>query len=64
MLGIIPTLARWVKVEEVLEVIEGGALLWPNAVGLKAVGDEHEGKVKRQPEPVFEADDVDEIPDV
>ena len=26
--------------------------------------DKHEGKVKHQPEPVFEADDVDEIPDV
>ena len=56
------TVSRWVRRHEVLEVIEGAARLWPNAAGLKAVSDECEGKVKRQPEPVFWTVGVDEIP--
>ena len=56
------SVSRWVRRHEVLEVIEGEARLWPNAAGLKAVSDEHEGKAKRQPEPVFWTVGVDEIP--
>ena len=54
--------SRWVRRHEVLEVIEGEPHLWPNAAGLKSVSDEREGKVKRQPEPVFWTVGVDEIP--
>ena len=54
--------SRWVRRHEVLEVIEGEPHLWPNAAGLKAVSDEREGKVKRQPEPVFWTVGIDEIP--
>ncbi|WP_392350741.1 hypothetical protein [Parasynechococcus sp.] len=54
--------SRWVRRHEVLEVIEGEPHLWPNAAGLKAVSDEREGKVKRQPQPVFWTIGVDEIP--
>ena len=64
MLGIIPALARWVKVEMVLEVIEGEALLWANAAGLKAVSAGVERTAKLQSEQVFGAVSVDEIPDV
>ena len=56
------SVSRWVKRHEVLEVIEGEAYLWPDAAGLKAVSDEREGKVKRQPEPMFWMVGVDEIP--
>ena len=56
------TVSSWVRRHEVLEVIKGEARLWPNAAGLKAVSDECEGKVKRQPEPVFWTVGVDEIP--
>ena len=49
------SVSRWVKRHEVLEVIEGEAYLWPDAAGLKAVSDEREGKVKRQPEPMLPA---------
>ena len=56
------TASRWVRRHEVLEVIEGEARLLPNAAGLKAVSDERERKVKRQPEPVFWTVGVDEIP--
>ena len=55
--------SRWVRRHEVLEVIQGEPHLWPNAAGLKSVSDEREGKVKRQPEPVFWTVGVDEIPD-
>ena len=55
-------ISRWVRREEVLGVIEGEARLWPNAAGLKGVSDEREGKVKRQPAPVFWTVGVDEIP--
>ena len=54
--------SRWVRRHEVLEVIEGEPHLWPNAAGLKAVSDDREGKVKRQPKPVFWTVGVDEIP--
>ncbi|QNI98420.1 hypothetical protein [Synechococcus sp. RS9902] len=56
------SVSRWVRRHEVLEVIEGEPHLWPNAAGLKAVSDKREGKVKRQPEPVFWTVGVDEIP--
>ena len=56
------SVSRWVRRHEVLEVIEGEPHLWPNAAGLKAVSDEREGKVKRQPQPVFWTIGVDEIP--
>ena len=55
-------ISRLVRREEVLEVIEGEPHLWPNAAGLKAVSDEREGKVKRQPAPVFWTVGVDQIP--
>ena len=55
--------SRWVKRDEVLGMIEGEPHLWPNAAELKGVSDERDGKVKRQPEPVFWTVGVDEIPD-
>ena len=55
--------SRWVSRDEVLEVIEGKARLWPNAARLREVSDEREGKVKRQSAPVFWTVGVDEIPD-
>ena len=54
--------SRWVRRHEVLELIEGQPHLWPNAMGLKAVSDEREGKMKHQPEPMFWTVGVDEIP--
>ena len=54
--------SRWVRRHEVLEVIECEPHLWPNAMGLKAVSDEREGKVKHHPQPVFWTVGVDEIP--
>ena len=56
------SVSRWVKPDEVLEVIEGEARLWPCAAGLKAVSDDREGKTRRQPEPVFWSVGVDDIP--
>ena len=56
------TVSRWVRRHEVLEVIECEPHLWPNAAGLKPVSDKREGKVKRQPAPVFWTVGVDEIP--
>ena len=47
------SVARWVKFEEVLEVNEGEARLWPNAAALKGVSDEREGKVSKAAAPVF-----------
>jgi len=55
--------SRWVKRDEVLEVIEGEARLWPNAAALKGVSDEREGKGERQSETVFWTVGVDEIPE-
>ena len=56
--------ARWVRPEEVLGVIEGEPQMWPNAARLKEVSDEREGKLKRTPEPVFWTVGVDEIPEI
>ena len=53
--------SRWVKDEEVLGVIEGDAMLWPDAARLKGVSDEREG-IKTAPAPVFWTVGVEEIP--
>ena len=45
-----------------LDVLSHSPSIWPNAAGSKTVSDEREGKVKRQPEPVFWTVGVDEIP--
>ena len=55
------SVARWEKPEEVLEVLEGEARMWPNAAALKSVSDEREG-VKAQPAPVFWSVGSDEPP--
>ena len=57
------SVARWVKPEEVLEVLEGEARMWPNAAALKGVSDKREGRAKAQAVPVFWTVGVDEIPD-
>ena len=57
------SVARWVKPEEVLEVLEGEARMWPNAAALKSVSDEREGRAKTKAVPVFWTVGVDEIPD-
>ena len=56
------SVSRWLRRHEVLEVIEGEPHLWPNSKGLKAVSDKREGKVKRQPAPVFWTVGIVEIP--
>ena len=53
--------SRWVRSEEVLEVIEGEAMLWPDAARLKGVSDEREG-IKRAQAPVFWTVGVEEMP--
>ena len=53
--------SRWVRSEEVLEVIEGDAMLWPDAARLKDVSDEREG-IKRTQAPVFWTVGVEEMP--
>lgn len=53
---------RMVRREEVLEVLDGEARLWPNAAALKGVSDEREGKVSKAAAPVFWTVGVDEIP--
>ena len=53
--------SRWVRSEEVLEVIEGEALLWPDAARLKGVSDEREG-IKRAQAPVFWTVGVEQMP--
>ena len=53
--------SRWVRSEEVLEVIEGEAMLWPDAARLKDVSDEREG-IKRAQAPVFWTIGIEEIP--
>ena len=45
--------SRWVRVEEGLEVIEGAAMLWPDAARLKSIGDECKRKTKKGPAPLF-----------
>ena len=56
--------ARWVRPEEVLEVLEGEPQMWPNAARLKEVSDEREGKAKAKPDPVFWTVGVEEIPEI
>ena len=53
--------SRWVRSEEVLEVIEGEAMLWPDAARLKDVSNEREG-IKRAQAPVFWTVGVEEMP--
>lgn len=53
--------SRWVRSDEVLEVIEGDAMLWPDAARLKDVSDEREG-IKRAQAPVFWTVGVEEVP--
>jgi hypothetical protein len=53
--------SRWVRVEEVLGVIEGEAMLWPDAARLKGVSDEREG-IKAAVAPVFWTVGVEEMP--
>ena len=62
MLGHINAVARWVKVEEMLEVIEHEARLWPNTAALRVVSDGRERKLKRSPVSTFWIVVVDEIP--
>ena len=52
---------RMVRREEVLEVLDEEARLWPNAAALKGVSDEREGKVSKAAAPVFWTVGVDEI---
>ena len=52
--------SRWVRAEEVLGVIEGEAMLWPDAARLKGVSDEREG-IKASPAPVFWTVGVEEM---
>ena len=54
--------SRWVRVEEVLGVIEGDAMLWPDAARLKGISDEREGKARKGPLPVFWVVGVEEMP--
>ena len=54
-------ISRWVRSDEVLEVIEGEAMLWPDAARLKDVSDEREG-IKRAQAPVFWTVGVEEMP--
>ena len=53
--------SRWVSAEEVMGVIEGEAMLWPDAARLKGISDEREG-VKTAPAPVFWTVGVEEMP--
>ena len=53
--------SRLVREEEVLGVIEGEAMLWPDAARLKGVSDEREG-VKAAAAPVFWTVGVEEMP--
>ena len=62
MLGLINAVARWVKVEEMLEVIEHEARLWPNTAALRGVSDGRERKLKRSQVSTFWIVVVDEIP--
>ena len=58
------SVARWVKPDEVLEVIEGEARLWPTAAALKSVSDARDGKSKKTEAPIMWTVGVDEIPEV
>ena len=56
------TVSRWVRREEVLEVVSGPAHLWPTTGLLKGVSDERDGKIKKQTQPVMWTVGVEEIP--
>ena len=58
------TVMRWVKRNEVLEVIDGEARLWPDAASLRSVSDEREGRVRKTSQPVFWTVGMEEIPAV
>ena len=53
--------SRWVRDEEVLGVIKGEAMLWPDAAKLKSVNDER-GGIKTAPAPVSWAVAIEEMP--
>ena len=53
---------RLVRPNEVLEVIDGEAQLWPNAAALKEVSNNRDGKTSRASAPVFWTVGEDEIP--
>ena len=53
---------RFVRPDEVLEVIDGEAQLWPNAAALKSVSNKRDGKTRKPAAPVFWTVGVDEIP--
>ena len=53
--------SRWVRSEEVLGVVEGDPMLWPDAARLKGVSDEREG-IKAAVAPVFWTVGVEEMP--
>ena len=53
--------SRWVSAEEILGIIEGEAMLWPDAARLKGISDEREG-IKTAPAPVFWTVGAEEMP--
>ena len=53
---------RRVRRDEVLEVIEGEARLWPDAKALHGVNDEHRGKVRKEVIPVMWTVGAEEMP--
>ena len=56
------TVMRWVKRNEVFEVIEGEERLRPDAASLRSVSDEREGRVRKASQPVFWTVGMEEIP--
>ena len=56
------TVSRWVRREEVLEVVSEPAHLWPTAGLLKGVSDERDGKIRKQAQPVMWTVGFEEIP--
>ena len=53
---------RLVRPNEVLDVIDGEARLWPNAAALKNVSNKRDDKTRKRAAPVFWTVVVDEIP--
>jgi len=53
---------RLVRPNEVLEVVDDKARLWPNAAAIKGVSNEHDGKARKAAASVFWTVGVDEIP--
>ena len=53
---------RRVRRDEVLEVIEGEARLWPNAKALHGVNDERRGKARKEVLPVMWTIGAEECP--